>query len=71
MRVTCDESLAIVRRMRGLRDIRLRSGVQVQALIMEVQRLQGVERERDAYRRLAEQRAGLALGVMDQVRASS
>eukprot|EP00286_Rhodomonas_abbreviata_P028162 CAMPEP_0181313566 /NCGR_PEP_ID=MMETSP1101-20121128/14315_1 /TAXON_ID=46948 /ORGANISM="Rhodomonas abbreviata, Strain Caron Lab Isolate" /LENGTH=430 /DNA_ID=CAMNT_0023420525 /DNA_START=513 /DNA_END=1805 /DNA_ORIENTATION=- len=42
-------------------------GEQVKALIVELQKLQQLEREKEAFKLLAEQRASLALGVMDQV----
>jgi len=40
---------------------------QIVSLIERVEQLQSVERERDRYRELADLRAGLAQGVMDQV----
>jgi DNA repair exonuclease SbcCD ATPase subunit len=42
-------------------------GEQTKALILEVQRLQEIEKDRDRYRDLAAQRAGIAQSIMDAV----
>jgi hypothetical protein len=42
-------------------------GEQTKALILEVQRLQEIEQDRDRYRDLAAQRAGIAQSIMDAV----